>query len=475
MRGDERKEITRLVLIVIAFFAAMMLFAPALPDVFAHGGHQPPPADFEGKKASLFVKLDPPVVTDISQPIFISARFFDENTNQNLKEVTYRIFFKKDGNEIPIVTEGGQFGGQGFFYDPEGDLQIQVVPRDTESVVARGEAELQFGGIWNRGGPVVIEGPIFIEPGLYNLFIEVHTVGTTRTQVDPVLTYDVWVAPGREEVINISEGGGGQTPQVKIRNYYGAIDSSNYDPQTKTIQFSMPFNWTSDMIGKIGMLHTEVFIPKALSDFNKQSLNATINGVSVPVAVDTYTPENTIVHFTISKTNLENIASKVVSENRTPDKAVFALSPPDPGSEVKVAQVSTESENYKVALTWPEQIFPQQPMTFGIRITDKSDKPVSAAAYELVVVNNNGSELTRSGGVTTPEGVSSQDVTFISQGPFTVRVEKIKDTNESVQSSLIVVPEFPVGIASIVATLAIGAIIIIAAKRMSFFQTGKMY
>jgi hypothetical protein len=39
-----------------------------------------------------------------------------------------------------------------------------------------------------------------------------------------------------------------------------------------------------------------------------------------------------------------------------------------------------------------------------------------------------------------------------------------------------VVPEFPVGIAFIVATLAISAIIIIAAKRISFFQMmGKMY
>ena len=32
------------------------------------------------------------------------------------------------------------------------------------------------------------------------------------------------------------------------------------------------------------------------------------------------------MHYTISKTNLENIASKVTSENRRPDKAVFALS-----------------------------------------------------------------------------------------------------------------------------------------------------
>jgi hypothetical protein len=50
----------------------------------------------------------------------------------------------------------------------------------------------------------VVEGPIFIEPGLYNLFIEVHTVGTTITQVNPVLKYDVWATPSREEAINIS-------------------------------------------------------------------------------------------------------------------------------------------------------------------------------------------------------------------------------------------------------------------------------
>ena len=82
-------------------------------------------------------------------------------------------------------------------------------------------------------------------------------------------------------------------------------------------------------------------------------------------------------------------------------------------------------------------------------------------------MDKDGNEVTRSGGVTTPEGISSQDVTFASLGSFNVRVEKIKDTNEMVQSGLTVVPEFPVGIAFIVTTIAIAAIII-AAKRMSF-------
>ena len=60
-------------------------------------------------------------------------------------------------------------------------------------------------------------------------------------------------------------------------------------------------------------------------------------------------------------------------------------------------------------------------------------------------------------------------MTFASPGSFNVRVEKIKDTNEMVQSGLTVVPEFQVGIASIVAKLAIAAIII-TAKRCRFFR-----
>ena len=89
-------------------------------------------------------------------------------------------------------------------------------------------------------------------------------------------------------------------------------------------------------------------------------------------------------------------------------------------------------------------------------------------------MDKDGNEVTRSGGVTTPEGISSQDVTFTSPGSFNVRVEKIRDTNEMVQSGLTVVPKFQLGIASIVATLAIAAIII-TAKRMSFLQMSKMY
>jgi hypothetical protein len=66
MSRDVGIRIPCLLLMAVAFFVAMILFTSAFPSAFAHGGHQPPAADFEGKKTSLFVNLDPPVVTDIN-------------------------------------------------------------------------------------------------------------------------------------------------------------------------------------------------------------------------------------------------------------------------------------------------------------------------------------------------------------------------------------------------------------------------
>jgi hypothetical protein len=63
-------------------------------------------------------------------------------------------------------------------------------------------------------------------------------------------------------------------------------------------------------------------------------------------------------------------------------------------------------------------------------------------------------------------------VTFNSQGSFTVRVEKIRGTGESVESALTVVPEFPLGIAAMAAAGVVSAIII--ATRTSIFA-GKTY
>jgi hypothetical protein len=201
-----------------------------------------------------------------------------------------------------------------------------------------------------------------------------------------------------------------------------------------------------------------MFIPTELAEFDRESLKGSVNGFDVPVFVDNYGEEETVVHYTISKANLLALQAKITGEGVSPDRAVFALSPPDPDSEVSIMQVDAESESYGVSMIIPEEILPGQPVTFGVKIADKTGAPVSAATYELVIRGADGSEVYRSGGVTTPEGLSSQDVNFSSQGSFTVSVEKINASSESVQSSVQVVPEFPA--AAIVASLGVAGAVL---------------
>ncbi|MGH9993034.1 MAG: hypothetical protein ACREAZ_10415, partial [Nitrososphaera sp.] len=148
---------------------------------------------------------------------------------------------------------------------------------------------------------------------------------TTRTQVADPLKYDVWVTPGREEMISVAKGG--QTDAVKVRNYYGAIENSSYNADTKTIEFSMPFDRNSDLPSRIGMLHTEVFIPKELTDFDRDSLHGQVNGVDVPVySVPTRISgeDSAVVHFTVSQKNLQTIAEKIKSDGLSTSSAVFS-------------------------------------------------------------------------------------------------------------------------------------------------------
>jgi len=415
---------------LFAVIALLIVIAPSIP-VFGHGGMEPPPVNLGGKQTTVFVKLDPPVVSgEEGKDIFLNVRFYDKDTNQNFKEVTYRIWMIKDGQKIL----------QEWFYDSDGDLTVKIVPKNTETVKVFGDREPQLNGLYNRAGPVVIEGPIFVKKGLHNLFIEIFSVGTTRTLVDPPLQFDAWVGVAHEEVYPVSYNGGSY--DVKIRNYYDKIENFTFDPNTLTMQFATPFNWSKEFIGKVGMLHVEMFIPKTLSEFNTYSLQGTINDIPVPVFVDTYAEENVVVHYTISAQNLKSLADKV-SENGTIDEAVFGIAP----AETVMREIVTplKTENYTVEVSWPEQIFPDNLIPLSLFFSDANGKRLPNVTYDLIL-EKDGQRILNRNGVSTIEGFASHDIIFDSQGPITVRIEKIKGSEESVEMTINVVPEFPIGI-----------------------------
>src|SRR5919197_2296439 len=85
------------------FFAAFIVFQLLFPSAAHYIVNQKaygdgltqenlPPASIGNRKASLFVKVSPPILTtDKRQNAYMQFRLFDANNNQTIQNVTYEI------------------------------------------------------------------------------------------------------------------------------------------------------------------------------------------------------------------------------------------------------------------------------------------------------------------------------------------------------------------------------------------------
>ena len=91
-------------------------------------------ASLGNRKTNLLIKMNPPVVTtetlkNQTQKPVIEFRLFDSDTNKSLSHVTYLITIEKEGKKL--VTN--------WFHDHNGDLRIQMKPRNTSQITVYGE------------------------------------------------------------------------------------------------------------------------------------------------------------------------------------------------------------------------------------------------------------------------------------------------------------------------------------------------
>src|ERR671926_175959 len=93
-----------------------------------------PPASVGNRKASLFVKVNPPILTtDNRQDAYMQFRLFDANNNKTIQHVTYQITVNR-GTLLSFSSSlSSSFGGQkpllrDFFHAHNGLLTLKVQP-----------------------------------------------------------------------------------------------------------------------------------------------------------------------------------------------------------------------------------------------------------------------------------------------------------------------------------------------------------
>ncbi|HEX7209245.1 MAG TPA: hypothetical protein VF233_13745, partial [Nitrososphaeraceae archaeon] len=368
--------------------------------------------------------------------------------------------------------------------DHNGDLRLQIRPKNTDLVTVYGEPDpiLQaYSGTENS--PVIAEGPVFQEGGLYHFIVRIVTIDFDRTIIpdDKQPVYDAWLSVGLTEEQQITVDGK-QIP-IQILSYYDKINDFKFDESKMQMEFTMPFDWNTTRLEKNKVLvHEEVTVPKSSEFAAKRSYAGTVNDIDVTknVVLDDTDPQKDIIHFMIPKTQLIQIAEQVNnnSEQAVSDEPMkFTLQPGGIGAPTADAaatstnntnttsgnnqtqQVSstpnanatsttttsepieklTDGGTYKVKMSWsPATIDSKTPTTFNIEFLDpkSNQKIVDNVQYDFMIMPAEDPEtmITHRASKIAQNSSAQQSFTFTDEnvGSVMVRVSNINNTGELV-------------------------------------------
>ena len=314
-------------------------------------------ASFGNRKADLLIKMTPPVVTtetlkNPNQNPVIQFKLFDSNTNKGIKHVTYFITIEKNGKKLL----------SNWFHDHNGDLKLLIRPKNTSAVTVYGEPDpiLQaYTGTANS--PVIAEGPIFQEGGLYHFIVRILTVDfdTTILPDDKQPVYDGWLSVGNTEEKQIIIDG--QQLPIQIISYYDRLNGFTFDESKRQMQFTMPFDWNTTRLEKNKILvHEEVTVPKPSEFAAKRSYVGTVNDIDVTknIVLDDTDPQKDVIHFMLPKPEVIKIAEQVnnksgqASSSSSNESMKFTLQPGGTGaSAAATTATSTNNSNNTSPIT----------------------------------------------------------------------------------------------------------------------------
>src|SRR5437660_8444690 len=117
-------------------------------------------ANVGNRTLTMFIKINPPVITSENlQDRYMQLRFFDSNTNDTIKNVSFWI----------NVTKGDQPLMYDLFYTHSGYLTIKFQPGGTIGKwIVAGDHEGALQGWTSVGNIVNVRAPILSEGGLYH-------------------------------------------------------------------------------------------------------------------------------------------------------------------------------------------------------------------------------------------------------------------------------------------------------------------
>src|SRR5919108_3280386 len=328
----------------------MIAMAFQIQKAFADGLTQETfSATLGGRNAQLLVQVNPPILTDASRnDAYILFRLYDANNNETIKFTTFFISVEKGVGEDAVTIMPPT-----LFHTESGLLRLKVQPAEGELQIFGTQEQFLNAWVADPGGTVNIQGPLFLEGGIYHIRVEIFGIDSIRNIFPDtdIPKFDSWLSVGDVFTQNIEYQG--KPYNTTIISYYDRVRDFNFDSSKEQFTWSMPFDWNVSRLESTNIfVHEEVRIPKSLSGIgDASSFSATVSGNPISgrmLAVDPYSSQKALtLHYLINKYDIINMASKI---NEPDSDMIFTLAPAAGQVAQTTGEILTDTGNLNVIL-----------------------------------------------------------------------------------------------------------------------------
>ena len=430
------------------------------------------------RNAELLVQVNPPILTDASRnDAYILFRLYDANNNQTIKYSTFFISIEKGVGEDATTIMPPT-----LFHTESGLLRLKVKPAEGDLHISGTQEQFLNAWVADPGGTVNIQGPLFLEGGIYHLRVEIFGVDSIRNIFSPENTpkFDSWLSVG--DVFTQSVDYQGQPYNTTVISYYDRVRDFSFDGSNEQFTWSMPFDWNVSRIKDTNIfVHEEVRIPKSLPGIgDSSSFAAAVNGHQISgrmLSVDPYSSQQEVtLHYLINKNDIINMASGIPEGDSV---MTFTLAPSTGQNAQTAGEILTDTGNINVVLDWaPDQLNANTESTLTLSFLDgfSGERVADNVNYNIRVLDNNGSQVYSQTGLVAEGGTDTQTIDFPANENYRMELEvtgiardgqSIDQTRNGIARGTVVVPEFSAGMVAPVAAILGITLSIIILQRFS--------
>ena len=423
MRCTKRDVVVEILLILN--IATFVLFLPleqkdnqnARGDGFAQ--ETLPPFNLNGEKLLLYTKVSPSIIqAEDRQNRYLDIMVTDYDTEELVQNASYKIMIYKDNR---IIMEGK-------FRSELGPLKITIEPMDGNLKVTK-FTSLSNGTWTTETGDITIQGPVFINPGLYHLSITILGLGKTKDVMEVPssgLIFDTWlsVADAKNNIVEYE----GTKYNITVISYYDLIDGFSFIPPTKTILWTMPFDWNMSRIKHQNILvHEEVKVPSSLFNGSVSQYGASVNDIPIfgrSLTINPFSSQNnTIVHILINKQDISKFLNQGII-NVNDKKMSFKMTLLQSAKLESSSELETENGEVSISLvTIPEKLTAGSKADLILRFNDPAARvPINAdVTYGLKILAPDGKPIVNQTSQTAIYNTTGKiQVTFPTKGIYQI-------------------------------------------------------